>query len=216
MNKLLARIVAVCMAVAMLGTVSFAASMYSDGAITPDDVKEEVTVQATKTVLAFVSETATATAPAENSDIIAIVQDISIPATISIDKSKIGANDKYIIVLFGGSDGETDSAAIALDATTELATITVKNEITFGEGEDAVTYQNVVYGDFSYTPTAGKTITEMGIRFESSKSESTPHDVTKDISSVTGTGEITFSALIIGVPAEAQSRVTATPYVVER
>lgn len=216
MNKLLARIVAVCMAAAMLGTVSFAASTYSDGAITPADVKSEVTAQATKTVLAFVSATDTATAPAENSDIIAIVQDASIPVTISIDKEKIGADDKYIIVLFGGSDGKTDSAAIALDTTTDLTAITVKNEITLGEGDDAVTYQNVVYGDFTYTPTAGKTIKEMGIKFTSSNVDAQEVKITKDLSSVTGTGEITFSALIIGVPAEVQERVTATPYVVER
>ncbi|MBR5155175.1 MAG: hypothetical protein IKW62_01660 [Clostridia bacterium] len=214
-NKILARVVAVVLAVMMLGTVSFAA----DKVITPDAPSAGVTAQTTKTVLAFATDNANAnTVDTANGDVIValIQQEEDLPTTITIDDAKITDKD-YIVVLFGGSEGATSKSVIDLATAAKLDFITVYDKLTIGEGEEEKTYTNVAYAKFSFAVPANKTAASYGIKFNSYDAEGEAVGNEKDFNSTTvvaGGGTVNFGAVVFGVPYdELQGTVKAMPYV---
>ena len=151
-NKILARVVAVVMAIAMLGTVSFAKT-YNNVA-TPS--KEGITTQATKTVLAVKSETGVAATTSITDENILAVKQLTgdYPTSIDVDTNRLG-DAEYIVVFFGGSNGITDSVAIETNPVKDaiLTRISVQDNVVL----DGVKYTNVVCGEYTYTNNSGAT-----------------------------------------------------------
>ncbi|MBR5613974.1 MAG: hypothetical protein IKW64_01545 [Clostridia bacterium] len=216
MNKLMARIVAVVMAIAMLGTVSFAdvtGADYDNGTLTPGTPDVSRT---TKTLLAFATDSANDFTFDEGNDvIIALVQDDTIDTTIPVDTTRVG-NKKYISVIIGG-DGTTDTAYI--DNTPEVAAINASTEpITI----DGIEYKNVVSVTYNITDGNGRTLAKYGMSFNSyDKTTGEVRNVDEKIDVVTvPTGAIvldgtfTFTAVVLGVNVEAlNGTVKATPII---
>ncbi len=209
-NKILARVVALVLAVMMLGTVSFAA----DKALTPAAPDADgYAAQATKTVLAFATNDDDATAPAANADIVAVIQDANAPATITIDDSKI-AGKNYVVVLFGGTDGVTDRAVIDVSTGATLEAIVVSRSITI----DGQEYTNVAAAKFSFAVPTGKTAASYGLKFNSYNAEGVAVGNEKEFKSTTpvsGGGSVNFGAVVFGVPATglAGTSIKAVPFV---
>ena len=213
MNKLMARIFAVVMVVVMLGTVSFAADLGTDaitGVTAP--TKEGYADQTTKTILAFATNTEEATAPAAGDVIIAIDQlSTGIPETIDIDDDKV-AGKNFIAIVFSGTNGVKDYAYIDLrEKDVKLQAVAVADTYTDANG---VIYENIAKATFTATPEAGRTLVEYGIEFVQTAGEAgtfsgTPHRLGEEVTTAVN-GEITFTAAIIGAPANAA--FSATPY----
>ncbi len=202
-NKILARVVALVLAVMMLGTVSFAATLGVDSGDAAD--------QATKTVLAFATDDALLNAPASNDDIIAVMQQDAEVTEIAIDEAKV-ADKKYVVVLFGGSDGKTSKAVITKVADVVLNKVIVKKEYV----NDYKKYTNVAYAQMSFDATA--VTTSYGIRFNSFDANGLPVGNPIDVEGKTqmsGAGTINFGALVLAVPYDTMegASVVATPYV---
>lgn len=205
MNKLIARIVAVIMAIAMLGTVSFAAS-YSEGVITTG--KDADASQATETVLAFATNTANATAPSEDDVIIAIEQAADVPATINIDADKIAGKD-YIAIVFSGTAGTPSYAYIDNRAKDVTATAITINDYTY-TADDGTVYSNVAKATYSFNADADRTVVEYGFRFVKDGGSGEGAELKQTVNA-TMSGDVSFSAAIVGVPEG--TTLIATPYI---
>lgn len=226
MNKLMARIVAVVMAIAMLGTVSFAAGSanYAEGDIS-DVNAGNAAGQDIVTILAYATDSYTDEEFTAGSDVIIALQQVDEIATINVDPERVG-NKPFITIAFGGSEGKTDYAHIDVRGTVGLTTIIADREVTLVDEKtgEAVTYTNVAYAVFE-VPTNGA-ITEYGIKFNSYASEGAtePKDAEQEIKvsktlaePTTISGNVTFAAVVLGVPyadfAEG-TVIKATSYVV--
>ncbi len=209
-NKILARVVALVLAVMMLGTVSFAA----DKQLTPAAPDANgYAAQATKTVLAFATNDEQATAPEANADIVAVIQDANVPTTITIDDSKI-AGKNYVVVLFGGTNGVTDKAIIDVSTGATLEAIVVDKTVTI----DGQEYTNVAAAKFSFAVPTGKTAASYGLKFNSYNSEGIAVGTEKEFKSTTevvGGGTVNFGAVVFGVPATGLqgAAIKAVPFV---
>jgi len=219
MNKLMARIVAVVMAIAMLGTVSFAANYASaTGEITTGIADD--TNDAMETVLVYATNTP-GVAYADGDVIVAIKQGADVSGTINVDQTKVANADKdYLTIALGGTDGQVAYTSIDIRGTVDVAAVTVKNEIEL----DGITYTNVAYATF--TETVKGTVSEYGIKFNSYESaaatepkadadEAVLKKVLDEPTVMDGT--VTFGAVIMGVPYDtftAGTVIKATPYVV--
>ncbi|MBO4941479.1 MAG: hypothetical protein J6D15_04680 [Clostridia bacterium] len=222
MNKLMARIVAVVMAIAMLGTVSFAAS-YADGTVTPGVAPNDAEAQ--ETVLVFATNTARDQVYSDGDKIIGLAQETDVPASIPVNAADLEGYD-YITVAYGGSDGTVDYAYINIKGNVALTAVVAAKEVKLTDKEtgEEVTYTNVAYAVFEIP--ADGALTEYGIKFNSYASEEDvdPKDANQEIKvsetlgePTTISGNVTFAAVVLGVPyadfAEG-TVVKATPYVV--
>ena len=213
MNKLMARIFAVVMVVAMLGTVSFAAdytetSSYASGVITTN--KDDDAAQAVETVLAFATNNASATAPdtANGDVIIAIEQDTKAPETINIDTNKI-KNLNYIIVVFSGTAGTPTYARIDnRDKNVVLETIEIENYTYIAE--DGTIYTGVAKAVHSFEADADREVAEYGFRFKKVNGTGAGAELKQTVNAKMS-GKVQFSAAIVGVPSDVT--LTATPYI---
>ncbi len=197
MNKLMARIVAVVMAIAMLGTVSFAAGSanYADGNIT-DVNAGNAAGQDVVTVLAFATNTANDTVFDGDDKIIAVVQATEDPTTISV----VADDYDYITVAFGGSEGKTDYAFIDNKGEVALTALNVQRELTLTVNGEEKTYENVAYA--VYTGTASKALTKIGMKFNSYNGD-TPYGTEQTFEKavdIAVDGAFSFGVLILGVP----------------
>ena len=218
----MARIVAVVMAIALLGTVSFAAS-YDSGLVKPGVEANEAEAQ--ETVLVFATKTAKDQAYTVGDDkIIGIAQDTDVPEEIPVNAADLTGYD-YITIAYGGSDGTVDYAYIDIRGNVGLTTVVAAREVEI----DGVIYENVAYAKFKMT--ADGTITKYGIKFNSYDENGAvvAGAVEKDFSvttTIVANGEIEFGAIVLGVPYEAytdeegnevpaiKGTIKATPYVV--
>ena len=207
-NKILARIVAVVLAVMMLGTVSFAAEL-TDGNITSDFASDaDYAAQTTKTMLAYKAATADAGLTNDN-QIIAIAQGgddvLNVPvAAVETD---------YIKVVYGGNNGVTKTATIDLRTSVDydaLTSLTIEN-VTVGEN----TFTNVIKVTYTFNAVAGKTINKVGVKFKGAlvgESYTKGADVSDDVN-ITGDGSVDYEAYLFGVPADEVEGIIAVPYV---
>ncbi len=186
MNKLMARIVAVVLAVMMLGTVSFAASA------TLNAEKDTITTNATA------HQTIKATA---GSTIIALYQGASLPETIKINPAKIGSNNTITVEYGGGTGGYvTQEVPVPADAEDEPIEVDVKTTYTT---QDGTTYKDVAHVSNSFTVEAGKTATSFGYNITVS---GTGFDTPKTkaftkTQSLSGGGTFKYDIVFLGVPA---------------
>lgn len=208
-NKIMARMVAVVMAVMMLGTVSFAATISADNTTigTADDY---ATSQTTYTILAYAAASAEATEPAEDSDILALIQGGSVPESITIDPANIAANKTYVIVEYSGNNGSLARKSVAVADRTEEITVDITVDSTIEAG--GKTYKNVAFGEHKFTKDENKTIKKVGFKVASKKNDGKEVDQAAPDTVITGGGDITFSLLIYGVPEDEE--ITLKPYIV--
>lgn len=199
-NKILARLIAAVMAIAMLGTVSFAAALTDDVLdVTADTAEAYAGNTGVKTLLAYVADAADADPAAE--DIIAIVQndDGAVPTKIDIDKDKLTKD--YLVVRFGGNGTAVDKTiAFAANA----GTVAVEDEIVINEK----LYTDVAYFAKEVTLEAGQSLTNYGFKVANNKAGNAGNVFyfTDDLALETGEGgAYTFSILFAGVDAEANA-----------
>lgn len=207
-NKIMARMVAVVMAVMMLGTVSFAATISDDNA-TIGTAGDYTTPQTTYTILAYAAASAEATEPAEDSDILALIQGGSVPESITIDPENIAANKTYVIVEYSGNNGNLVRKSVAVADRTEEITVDITVDSTIEAG--GKTYENVAFGEHKFTKDANKAIKKVGFKVVSKKHNKEADEAAPD-TVITGSGDITFSLLIYGVPEDEE--ITLKPYIV--
>ncbi len=214
MNKLMARIVAVVMAIAMLGTISFAAGYNADTGKINSDITDDQTDN-NETLLVYAA--ATAGTPFASGDVIvAVKQGADVSGTIAVDKNKVAeakaAGKSYINIALGGKDGLVKISSVFLSGNIEIASVSVEDEY---KAEDGKIYTNVAYAKFEM-PTDGR-LAKCGIRFVSNAVGAKPIDVEKvfDVP-VAIKGKVTFEALVVSVPYETMigDEIIATPYFV--
>ncbi len=170
-NKILARIMAAVMAVAMLGSVSFAADT-----VDVSDSVENQPSNTIKTVMAFktasiVTDGATA-APASDDDILYLAQGDAYPTTtIDIRDGYLATmtEGEKIWVRYGGDTSApatvcvyTAPAAEVADVAPYLQKITVHKTY---KGSDGVEYKDVVAASYTIPVRANTVINSYGIRF---------------------------------------------------
>ncbi len=227
-NKVLARIVAAVLAVMMLGTFAFAAT-YTGGTITSTD--EDVTeAQTIYTLLAYKADSVNDT-EFTDADIIAIEQstDLAKIKSITVDPAKVGTG--FIKVLYGGKEGLTKDATIALPSDAEIEEIEISalgegfghGNYVFGEQE----FSNVVKVEFTVAGIEGKTITNVGVEFKGEAVEDVIDPATEEVIIAAGTktgnkvekevevaggASVTFTAYLFGVPALDAENMVAAPF----
>ena len=203
-NRILARIVAAVMAIAMLGTVSFAASISGD--VIDINADADFKTQTQKTVVAYFASAADAEPAA--SDIIAMYQSNEAPEAIKIDTTKEtalqGDNRKYLVVRYGGSDVEAQNFAIDLNgnATTVVPASTYTIDYVTWEKE----ISNVAYFTQEIgTLEAGKAIESYGFKLWKTGGENTsdqkPLYFTGD-TMLEGDGSYSFGIVMVAVPSD--------------
>ena len=187
MNKLMARIVAVVLAVMMLGTVSFAANA------TLNAEKDTITTNATA------HQTIKATA---GSTIIALYQGESLPESIKINPEKIGSN-KTITVEYGGGTGGYVTQTVDVPADAEEDTpVDVDVKTTYTTQDGATTYKDVAHVSNTFRVADGKVATEFGYVLTVNGGEN--HGKSKTFSkamSLSGDGSFKYDIVFLGVPA---------------
>ena len=196
-NKILARLVAAVMAIAMLGTVSFAATISSVKVDATTDTVLNVANDTdaayagnagVKTLMAFAADTADAEPAA--ADIIALVQndDATAPASIKIDADKLVAKD-YVIVRFGGN-GSVADRVICLDGTT----VTPEDTITV----DGAEFTDVAY--FTASIDAEGTVKNYGFKIANKNGATGDFNyiMSDDVEEIEGTG-FSYGFLVVGV-----------------
>ncbi len=212
MNKLMSRIVAVVMAIAMLGTVSFAGGYNADTGMINSDIKDNSNDN-NETLLVYAS--ATAGAPFANGDVIvAVKQGADVSGTIAVDKNKVAeaqADGKnYLNIALGGKNGNVSISSVFLSGNIEVASVEVEDEY---KAEDGKIYTNVAYAKFEM-PTDGR-LSKCGVKFVSNAIGAKPIYVEKvfDIP-VMIKGIVSFEALVVSVPYETMigDEIIATPY----
>ncbi len=198
-NKILARLVAAVMAIAMLGTVSFAASLtYDTLNTTGADYTEAYDNDSVKTLIAFVADDAEAEPDATN--IIAIDQVEEGYPSVKIDTAKL--NKENVIIRFGGLQGQYSDTVISLatgnDVTAE--TTVIGKDATYGHD---VEFTDVAYFADTITVPAGQNATSYGMKIKNDKVNGKWNYFATDAVEL-GEGEYTYSVLIFAVPAEIQ------------
>ncbi len=192
-NKILARIVALVLAVMMLGTVSFATQE-----LTTPTPTGTVTADGQKTVLAFATNTLNDTEYTDGTDVIvAVIQDTTVPATITVDKLRVG-DMKYVTFLFGNANGGTYSSQLEVGEEEEI-TVTFANEVTIG----GTLYKEVAYAHYTYTVPTGMKVTKYGLNFNSYKNGEevgTAKFLGHENTAVAADTTINFGAVIFAVP----------------
>ncbi len=208
-NKIFARIVAVVLAVMMLGTVSFAAEL-TDGKITSDFASDaDYANQTTKTMLAYKAATADAGLTSDN-QIIAIAQGND-AAVLSVPVA--GVDTDYIKVVYGGIDGVTRTATIDLRTSVDMEALT---SLTLSEVEvDGKTFTNVIKVEFTFEGVEGKTINKVGVKFKGAMVNDayTKGAEVFDTANIAGGGSFDYTAYLFGVPADEVEGIIAVPYV---
>lgn len=194
-NKILARLVAAVMAIAMLGTVSFAATISSVKVDATTDTVLNVANDTdaayagnagVKTLMAFAADTANAEPAA--ADIIALVQndDATAPASIKIDADKLAKD--YVIVRFGGN-GSVADRVICLDGTA----VTPEDTITV----DGAEFTDVAY--FTASIDAEGTVKNYGFKIANKNATGTYNYImSDDVEEIEGTG-FSYGFLVVGV-----------------
>ena len=201
-NKILARIVATIMAVMMLGTVSFAASLTGANADVSDVTHATgYKDQTEKTFIAFCTADPISEDPtAEGNVIVALDQISEVPTEFTIDTDKIG-EATHLVVMFGGTKGITGRAVIKIPAAEEdqpvinVSTASVFEQIVDGTRK---IYENVFYAKATTTGATGKTY---GFSVTNPAVDSTKEFVSA--TTINGDAEFEFGILFVGVPANA-------------
>ena len=207
-NKILARVVAVVMAVAMLGTVSFAADIIADY-----DQISTINANATNTVLAYVADAEDEAVTDEN--IVAVVQKTGEITSIPVDAGKLTGKN-YLIVKNGGLNEAGTAAAVntvaiplASKGGVTVASIEIHDQLVVGE----TTYKDALVVTWNIANTEGKTAKagKWGVKFGKFTGEDTDMETVSqgEIVDFPGTTDITgeagsttkFTAAIIGVPS---------------
>lgn len=216
-NKILARVVAVVMAVAMLGTVSFAADIIADY-----DQISTINANATNTVLAYVADAENEAVTDEN--IVAVVQQKGPITSIPVDDSKLTGKN-YLIVKSGGLNEAGTAAAVntvaiplASKGGVTVASIEVHDTLVVGE----TTYKDALVVTWNIENTEGKTAEagKWGVKFGKFTGDATDmeHVSSGEIVDFPGTTDITgdagsttkFTAAIIGVPKDVTGVLART------
>lgn len=193
-NKIIARIVATVMAIAMLGSLSFAASL-TGADLDLTDVTAP-TGNTMNTVIAFYADASTAEAPASADDIIAIdqVNDGAAPKTFKIDTTK--AAKDYVVVRYGGDAGQTATASITLPKTPETVQVSITPADTYEIGGKI--YTNVAYFENTVTPGAGKKLSNYGFKIRNNNASGTEHDIA-GATTIEGDAQWKYGVLLVGV-----------------
>ena len=216
-NKMLARIFAAVMAIAMLGTISFAASI-SGNEIIVGAPEGGYAKQTQKTVVAYYAATEDAVAPAAPEDIIAICQadnSAEMPETIKIDTTKdTTAERKYLIVRYGGSSEAATSYAI--DLTTNSAEVEVAPSYDVEYENWIKRYTGVASFTKAITLEAGETVKSYGFKLWMEGGEDTsaekPLYFTKDTELSSDGGEFTFGVVLLEVPTAKVTNLKAEAF----
>ena len=212
MNKIMARLFAVVLAVMMLGTVCFAATAEIEGdAIATEFETAGYADQTVKTVMAFKAASDAATAPASADDIIALDQAADV-ASVAIDADAVDSD--YVIVLFGGNGEITDKAVIDLRTDVTFETINCATSITF----DGKEYTNVAVAEAAFTVSAGKTVTAAGVTWikDGVTTANTTEVAADTITTINGGGTVNFRVIMTGVPyGNGVTTMQALPYMTQ-
>jgi nucleoid-associated protein YgaU len=194
MNKLMARIVAVVLAVMMLGTVSFAATTATENAITTDVAERAMyTVKATKADGTF----------------LAMYQDAEAPGTIDIDANKVNPGD-IITVEYGGVENGYVKQEVQVSGEVEDVAVEVATEYFDEETNTKYTGAAVANKTFSAN---GKVVSKVGYKLTATGKDGYTgkvNDFSKTVS-LSGDGKFTFGVVLLGVPVGVT--VTAVPYI---
>lgn len=192
MNKLMARIVAVVLAVMMLGTVSFAAPTATKDAITTD-----VAAQAMYTVKATAG-----------GEIIAMYQSTTAPTSIAINPEKVKVGET-ITVEYGGVSGAYASYPVVVTGE-DIANEKVNVATTYTD-KNGLVYENVAVAKNTFTP-AG-VAKKVGFKLKAIGGEYTGANTVDLGETVTlsGGGSFSYEVILLAVPAGVT--VEATPYV---
>ncbi len=205
-NKILAGVVASVMAVTMLGTVSFAKTI----GVTPD----ATITGAQRTALAYVTNDPTETTFAD-ADIVAVIQQSSAVTEIPVSETRMADKD-YMVVKFGGTDGVTHNAVVALGSIADVLSVNVYDQMVM----DGTTYNNVAFASCEYTAASAVTVTDAGVEFTTATAGAVPQmlswkeDGTDTTVNVAAGGKFVFGALVYGLSETVTGTVVAEPYVV--
>jgi hypothetical protein len=189
MNKLMARIVAVVLAVMMLGTVSFAATSLTE---TNDVIKAEVDTleSGIYTVKAYTDVTKT---------IVAMHQGAK-PGDIAINPEKIDATDNNIIVEFSGKGATKTTVELPVNRKpeNEKAIASVGNTYEF----NGKTYTGVAHITHAFSPKAA--VSKLGYYLTAKKGEKTSQakEVAYKGTTITGDGSVAFDVVVLSVPED--------------
>ncbi len=230
-NKILARIVAVVMAVAMLGTVSFAADDYPTS--TPEGTITDYTVMVFYAAEATVGADKAAYEPAA-SEILYLDQNTTGYPTGAIDVAYAETAGNALYVRYGNDLGTVQTRKIGGQAVTGVDADVwhlegdIQTSVEFG----GKTYVSIVMKTAELNLKAGATVTEYGIKFGkfggveanypavdgATVTDGTPSTgsvatiKSNDATLITGEGTVTFTAIILGVPADKAEGLTAHAY----
>jgi hypothetical protein len=189
MNKLMARIVAVVMAVMMLGTVSFAATTLSE---TNDVITPEIgdLTSGIYTVKAYTDTTNT---------IVAMYQGAK-PGSVKIDPAKIAETDNNVVVEFNGKGGTKTNVSLPVTRTPDdvVATTTVSDTYEF----DGNTYTGVAHVSNEFN-LGGKVATAIGYILKATGGSAT--GVENRVAyegTLSGGGDIEFDVVVLKVPED--------------
>ena len=204
-NKVLARIVAVVMAIAMLGSISFAASISGD-VINVGNLSAAYKAQDQKTVVAYYAAEPDEVNPADE-DIIAIYQSDEATDSVKINTAQNtaseGSDRKYLVVKYGGSSVDAQTFAIALNSNSNPVTLE-GNTYTIDYGNYEKEFSNVAYFKQEIGALeAGQTIESYGFKLWKANggatSEAKPLYFTGD-TLMEGDGEYSFGIVMVAVP----------------
>ncbi len=214
-NKILARVMACVMAVAMLGTVAFADAVTGDKEVLKPG--SYIDGQSVNTLLAFAanSETADINYAVENPDKILAIAQGAADTSILIDSTKIAEDDTHVIVLYGGKEATNAAASVAipltlvdveLDKEEEFLTSITLDSATFGT---EVEYTDLIAATYTFTPAEINNYRVLGAKFtRTPKTGGTAESVTitEDIPTVfSGEGDVTLTVGLTGVPTDDQT-----------
>lgn len=214
-NKFIARVVSVVMAVAMLGTVCFAADAlnYAKTEIIVD-ADSYVAAQNVNTVFAFAATSASATiadafANATAMDHIVAIEQGAKLSDIEIMAEKFTDGYNYLHIYYGGESGSVKKAVIpcaAADVDNVIidpaADVTI-TELTIADGANAGTYTNLIAAEYTFTADEIAAFRSVGALFNL-KGQSKQNAMTVQFGAAEISGSGTYTAMVgfAGVPAE--------------
>lgn len=205
-NKLIARVAAGAMAVAMLGTVSFATKIDANKTtVTPTAITDSNYLgQAEKTFMAFATDTNDANFDANSDVIIALGQESILPGTIPVDSAKLAK--RYVAAVYSGTAGNKVTSIIDVSNLERTFTLTT-NLVNVFAGTTAE-YRNVAYAEFEF-PVKGSTLTKVGVRFTKDGNSA---DVAVEGTEFNGTGAVKYAAALYNVDSTDFEGMTAVPF----
>ncbi len=204
-NRMLARIVAAVMAIAMLGSISFAASISGD-VISVGKTTDAYKAQTQKTAVAYFAAAADAEPAA--ADIIAIYQAdgvaAQLPESIKIDTTKETSSTRnYLVVKYGGSSEAAQTFAIDLE--TYAKEVAVADTYTIDYGTWTKKFSNVAAFTETINLNTGQTVESYGFKLwkngGADTSETKPLYFTRD-TAFEGGGEYSFGVVMVAVPSD--------------